>query len=224
MKAVTTCLRNILITASLSATIATSLIASPQLFAETTDTAEGSNASDNRAFFGVYGQFLKISSEKSEEQGIGSVTQSIGLFGGRELMVSEQTSVMFNLGGGFAFAEDRKKFSEFVTYGDSNVGNSESSTVRGLAFNMEIDARYQIGPRVSLYAGAGIEKLKLRRQIEDCYGCSSENIDLDSATYISFGLMDRIAEDGRHFRIGYKLIKDDAYGHVINIALMRIFP
>ena len=182
------------------------------------------NSSDNHAFFGFHGQFLKISSEKSEEQGIGSVTQSIGIFGGRELMMSEQTSLMFNLGGGLAFAEDREKFSEFVTYGDSNVGSSKSSSIRGLAFNMEIDFRYQIGPRISLFTGAGIEKLKLRRQVEDCYGCNSENIDLDSATYLNFGIMNRIAQDDRHFRIGYKLIKDKAYGHVINISLLQIFP
>lgn len=185
---------------------------------------EKATGSEQRLFFGFYGQLLKISSEKSEEQGISSVTQGLGIFGGKELIMTDSTSLMFNFGGGLAFAEDRGKFSEFVTYDGSYAGDSKSSSIRGLAFNMEIDARYQLGPRVSLFAGAGIEKLKLRRQIESCYGCSSENIDLDSAAYLSFGIMDDPGNVDRHFRIGYKLIRDDAYGHVINIGLMRIFP
>lgn len=179
-----------------------------------------------KSFFGLYGQVLRLSADKAEEEGIGSSVLGIGVLGGRILTINEKLGLMFNIGGGLNFADDNDKFNQFATYGDSNFGEEKSSSIGGFSFRFGIDAKYKFSNDFAVLYGVGIDKFSLRRKVDDCYGCKSEDINLDNTNYLTFGFMNRLGtgNDNRYLKFAYRLIKGDDYGHFFTVSILRIYP
>lgn len=139
----------------------------------------GSESAEYRGSWGVSGEVVNIDAGIAAANGVADSGFGLGVS-----YSGEKGLFNFTVGASFFFIDDEAEFSQRVENDWTGDESTEDSSIDAGSLYFDGGVLYPVGDRFALGLNAGYRYFDIDRSISYCHNCYSEDISVDSDTYL----------------------------------------
>lgn len=156
------------------------------------------SGSEYRGSWGVSGEMLSIDSEVAALNGIDDSGYGLGVS-----YSGEKGLFNFTTGLSFFFIDDNARFRQDVENSLTGKESTEKSSIDAGSIYIDAGIQYPVSDSFRLGLNGGYRYFDIDRSISNCRDCYSQNIDVESDTYIKpfvgFDFSERVSGNLAYF-------------------------